>query len=38
MQGSVFTQFGPMNTQELYDKIWGDIRQDDMKQPPSMWV
>ena len=38
MQGSVFTQFGPMNTQELYDKIWGDIRQDDMEQPPSMWV
>ena len=25
MQGSVFTQLGPMNTSELYDKIWVDI-------------
>ena len=38
MQGSVFTQFGPMDTHDLYDKIWGDIRQDDLEKPPSMWV
>ena len=38
MQGSVFTQLGPMDTGDLYDKIWTDIRQEDLEQPPSMWV
>ena len=38
MQGSVFTQLGPMDTGDLYDKIWTDIRQEDLEKPPSMWV
>ncbi len=38
MQGSVFTQLGEMDTSSLYDKIWTDIRQEDLEQPPSMWV
>ena len=38
MQGAVFTHFCPMDTGDLYDKIWTDIRQEDLEKPPSMWV
>lgn len=38
MQGSVFTQLGPMNTSELYDKIWVDIRDEDLEPIPTGWV
>ena len=38
MQGSVFTQLGPMDTGDLYDKIWTDIRQEDLEQPPATWI
>ena len=38
MQGSVFTQLGPMNTSELYDNIWVDIRDEDLEPIPTGWV
>ena len=36
MQGSVFTQLGPMNTSDMYDKIWTDIRDEDLEPIPKV--
>ena len=38
MQGSVFTQLGPMNTSDMYDQIWTDIRDEDLEPIPTGWV
>ena len=38
IQCSVFTQLGPMNTSDMYDKIWTDIRHEDLETPIVGWV
>ena len=35
---TVYAQFGHINTDTMYDKIWTDIRHEDLEQPPSTWI
>ena len=35
---TVYTQFGHINTDTMYDKIWTDIRNEDLETPIVGWV
>ena len=38
MQGSVFSQFGEIDTNNMYDRIWTNIKSDDLEKPPVSWI
>ena len=35
---TVYAQFGYINTDSMYDKIWNDIRHGDLETPVVGWV
>ena len=35
---TVYAQFGYINTDSMYDKIWDDIRHEDLETPVVGWV
>ena len=35
---TVYAQFGHINTDSMYDKIWTDIRDEDLEPIPTGWV
>ena len=35
---TVYAQFGHINTDTMYDKIWTDIRHEDLETPIVGWV
>ena len=35
---TVYAQFGYINTDSMYDKIWNDIRPEDLETPVVGWV
>ena len=35
---TVYAQFGYVNTDSMYDKIWNDIRHEDLETPVVGWV
>jgi len=35
---TVYAQFGHINTDTMYDKIWTDIRNEDLETPIVGWV
>ena len=35
---TVYAQFGYINTDSMYDKIWNDIRHEDLEKPVVGWV
>ena len=35
---TVYAQFGHINTDTMYDKIWTDIRDEDLEPIPTGWV
>ena len=38
MKGSVFTQLGEVDTSEMYDRIWTNIKSEDLEKPPAAWI
>ena len=38
VQGSVFTQFGELNTASMFDNIWYSIGNEDLEKPHEGWV
>ena len=38
MQGSVFSQFGEIDTSDMYDRIWTNIQSEDFEKPPVTWI
>ena len=38
MQGNVFTQFGALNTTDMFDDIWINIESKDLEEPYKGWI
>lgn len=38
MQGSVFSQFGEIDTGDMYDRIWTNIKSEDLEKPSATWI
>ena len=38
MQGSVFSQFGEVDTSDMYDRIWTNVQNEDLEKPPATWI
>ena len=38
VQGNVFTQFGELNTENMFDNIWYTISNEDLEKPHEGWI
>jgi hypothetical protein len=38
VEGRVFSQFGPVSTDKLFDDIWINVESSDLETPPVGWI
>ena len=38
VEGRVFSQFGPVSTDKLFDDIWTNVESSDLETPPVGWI
>ena len=38
VEGRVFSQFGPVSTDKLFDDIWTNVESHDLDKPPVGWI
>ena len=38
VEGKVFSQFGPVKTDTLFDDIWLNVETSDLETPPIGWI
>ena len=38
VEGRVFSQFGPVSTDKLFDDIWTNVESHDLETPPVGWI
>ncbi len=38
IQGKVFNQYGPLNTETMFDDIWTNVESTDLDKPPVGWI
>ena len=38
IQGKVFNQYGPLNTDAMFDDIWTNVESHDLDKPPVGWI
>jgi len=38
VQKNVFSQYGDVDTTEMFDNIWNKMESDDYEKPPATWI
>ena len=38
VEGRVFSQFGPVKTDDLFNDIWCNVETSDLEKPPVGWI